>query len=111
MNFIMEQGNFGVKMKDEKIAKAISVYSDPKIMFNKLQEIGKAERKLLKKYPILYAYSICIWRCFFYMDAFEAERRMEKDNRRFPVSKAEKTTIFTPLWNKKQGPKRRLAVG
>lgn len=53
MSFIMGQGNFGIKARDEKTAKVLSGYSSPKIMFRKLQEVGKTEWKILKKYPIL----------------------------------------------------------
>ena len=53
MSFIMGQGNFGVKATDEKTAKVLSGYGSPKIMLKKLQDVGKAEWKLLKKYPVL----------------------------------------------------------
>ncbi len=53
MEFIMGQGNFGVKAMDEKTAKVLSGYSSPKTMFSKLQEVGKSQWKILEKYPIL----------------------------------------------------------
>ena len=53
MNFIMEQGNFGVKAMDEKTAKVLSGYSNPKQMWKKLQYVGETEWKALKKYPVL----------------------------------------------------------
>lgn len=53
MEFIMGQGNFGVKAMDEKTAKVLSGYGSPKIMFNKLQKVGKAEWRILENYPVL----------------------------------------------------------
>lgn len=53
MNFIMEQGNFGKKVLNEKTAKVISGYNNPKLIFRRLQELGKKDWGILKKYPVL----------------------------------------------------------
>ena len=62
MKFIMEQGDFGLKATDEKTAKVISGYSNPKVLFRKLQDIGESEWKLLKKCsgltPIAFLYGV-----------------------------------------------------
>ena len=53
MNYIMEQGNFGIKVTNEKVAKAISGHSSLNVMYSKLQEFGKKKWNLLKKLPAL----------------------------------------------------------
>ncbi len=53
MNFIMEQGNFGRKVLNEKTAKVISGYRSPKRIISRLQEIGERKWGLLEKYPFL----------------------------------------------------------
>ncbi len=53
MNYIMEQGNFGIKTPNEKVAKAVSGYSNPLSMYHKLQEIGKKRWGILKRVPVL----------------------------------------------------------
>ena len=53
MNFIMEQGDFGKKVLNEKTIRVISGYSNPIIMFRKLQSMGEKNWGILKKAPFL----------------------------------------------------------
>lgn len=53
MEYIINQGDFGIKDTDEKIAKVLSGYQSPIITLKKLQILGEAEWGLQKKMPIL----------------------------------------------------------
>ena len=74
MEFIMGQGNFGVKALDEKTAKVLSGYSSPRIMLTKLQALGEANWKVLKKYPEMTPLA-------FIYGGFYAVRTLMKSNR------------------------------
>ena len=52
MEYIMKQGNFGNKVKDDQGAKILEGIHNPIHLFNTLQKRGEKHWKLQKKYPI-----------------------------------------------------------
>ena len=53
MNFILEQGNFGHKKRNDKAAKVMSRYTTPLSFLKGMQQMGLREWSLIQKYPVL----------------------------------------------------------
>ena len=109
MNFIMEQGNFGIKALDEKTAKVLSGYDSPKIMFRKLQEIGKTEWGLLKKYPRLSPVAFLYGGIFAVRMLFEQKGGWKKIIENLRLGRRRKK-MFSRLYGRKTVIKRNKAV-
>ena len=62
LNYIIEQGNFGKKKQDDKVAKVLSGYSDLGMLFGEMQRRGLSSWNGAKKHPVLrcfaWAYAI-----------------------------------------------------
>ena len=107
MNFIMEQGNFGIKAMDEKTAKVLSGYSSPKIMFNKLQEVGKAEWGILEKYPILAPVAFVYGAVFAIRTLLKQKGGWRRTIEEFQLGQRRKQ-MFSRLYESKAGSKKKV---
>lgn len=110
MKFIMEQGNFGIKAMDEKTAKVLSGYSSPKIMINKLQEIGKTEWKLLERYPILTPVAFIYGGTFSIWTLLKQKGGLKRTMEDFRLARQRKR-LFSRLYGTEAGFKKKLKCG
>lgn len=106
MDFIMGQGNFGIKAMDEKTAKVLSGYNNPKIMLRKLQEVGKLKWTVLKKYPMLTHVAFVYGGIFSVRTLLEQKGGWKKILKDFRLGRR-RTRMFSRLYGEKAEKKAR----
>lgn len=109
MEFIMGQGNFGVKAMNEKTAKVLSGYSNPIILLRKLQEVGMEKWELVKKYPILIPFAFLYGGFDAAVSVFRKEGGLKKVFGGIRLGQRRKRMFSKLYGGKKGGIRRRLS--